>query len=96
MRAKKSRFSIICGGYRLPAGRRITEEFINLAHTTRFSRFRRHTHSGYAQSRVANHLAFCDPVVLTVCGKRPGQAECLPYARWPELEAMNGKLEAAE
>ena len=39
MRAKQSRLSIISGCYRLPVSRRITEEFINLAHATRFSRF---------------------------------------------------------
>ena len=42
MRAKQSRLSIIGGCYRLPASRRITEQFINLTHTARFSRFRRH------------------------------------------------------
>jgi hypothetical protein len=53
MRAKQSRLSIIGGCYRLPVSRRITEEFINLTHSVRFSWFRRHTSSGYAQLLAA-------------------------------------------
>jgi hypothetical protein len=51
MRAKQSRLSIIGGCYRLPMSRRVTEEFINLTHTVRFSWFWRHTSSGV--------LSFC-------------------------------------
>jgi hypothetical protein len=47
--------------------RRVTEEFINLTHTVRFSWFWRHTSSGYAQVLPATQRAsFYDPVVL-VC-----------------------------
>src|ERR1700687_1516925 len=70
MRAKQSRLSIIGGCYRLPVSRRITEEFINLTHTVRISRFRRHTSSGYAQPLAATEgPLFYDPVVLAARGE---------------------------
>jgi hypothetical protein len=72
MRAKQSRLSIIGGCYRLPVSRRITEEFINLTHTVRFGRFRRHTSTGYAQLLAATQGSYLyDPVVLGVLWLSP-------------------------
>ena len=65
MRAKQSGFPIIGCCYRLPATRRIAEEFINLAHGSAFGRSRCHLASGYAwlrRSKSVNY--FYDPVVL--------------------------------
>jgi len=79
MRAKQSRLSIIDGCYRLPVSRRKTEEFINLTHTVRFGRFRRHTSTGYVQLLAATQGPyFYDPVLLGPIGTH--LADSIPFA----------------
>ena len=68
MRAEQSRLSIIGGCYRLPASRRKTEQFINLTHTARFSRFRRHPLQDTPNFGSEPRGSIYDPVVLAARG----------------------------